>query len=85
MLLEPQLWFRRKRSKDGAGIGDPDVLARTITVYIDVGAFQGSLSIPGSSDVHPLVVDREGTILARGCGDPDDTSWPAIAAGLLVA
>ena len=68
-----------------AGIGDPDVLARTITVYTDVGAFQSYLSIPGSNDVHALVVDRDGTILARGCGDPDDESWPAIAAGLLVA
>ena len=68
-----------------AGIGDPDVLARTITVYTDVGTFQRFLSIPGSNDVHALVVDRDRTILARGCGDPDDQSWPAIAAGLLVA
>ena len=68
-----------------AGIGDPDVLARTITVYTDVGTFQRFLSIPGSNDVHALVVDRDRTILARGCGDSDDQSWPAIAAGLLVA
>jgi hypothetical protein len=67
-----------------AGIGDPDVLARTITVYTDVGVFQRFLSIPSSNDVHALVVDRDGTILARGCGDPDDESWVAIAAGLLV-
>jgi hypothetical protein len=64
------------------GIGDPDVLARTITDYTDVGAFQWSLSIPGSNDVHALVVDRNGTIVARSCGGPDDTSWAAIAAGL---
>ncbi len=65
-----------------AGIGDPDVLARTITVYTDVAAFQRSLTIPSTNDVHALVVDRNGTILARSCGDPDDTSWAAIAAGL---
>jgi hypothetical protein len=29
-----------------AAISDPDVLARTITVYTDVAAFQRSLAIP---------------------------------------
>ena len=78
-------WRPVRRFIDGgmtAGIGDPDVLARTITVYTDVVAFQQSLAIPGSNDVAALVVDRDGTILARGCGDPDDTSWAGIAAGL---
>lgn len=81
-------WRPVRRFIDGgmtAGIGDPDVLARTITIYTDVGAFQRALSIPGSNDVAALVVDRDGAILARGCGDPDDQSWAAIAAGLLVA
>ena len=81
-------WRPVRRFIDGgmtAGIGDPDVLALTITVYTDVGTFQRFLSIPGSNDVAALVVDRDGTILARGCGDPDDESWAAIAAGLLVA
>lgn len=67
-----------------ASIGDPDVLARTITVYTDVAAFQQLLAIPSSNDVHALVVDRQGAILARGCGVPDDESWAALAAGLLV-
>ena len=81
-------WRPVRRFIDGgmtAGIGDPDVLARTITVYTDVAAFQRFLAIPSSNDLHALVVDRDGTILARGCGDPDDESWAAIAAGLLVA
>lgn len=80
-------WRPVRRFIDGgmtAGIGDPDVLARTITVYTDVDAFQRVLAIPSSNDVHALVVDRDGTILARGCGDPDDQSWAAIAAGLFV-
>jgi len=80
-------WRPVRRFIDGgmtAGIGDPDVLARTITVYTDVAAFQRFLAIPSSNDVHALVVDRDGTILARGCGDPDDESWAAIVAGLLV-
>ena len=80
-------WRPVRRFIDGgmtAGIGDPDVLARTITVYLDVAAFQRSLAIPGSDDVHAFVVTRDGTILARGLGDPDDVSWDAIASVLPV-
>jgi hypothetical protein len=80
-------WRPVRRFIDGgmtASIGDPDVLARTITVYTDVAAFQRFLAIPSSNDKQALVVDRDGAILARGCGDPDDTSWPTLAAGLLV-
>jgi hypothetical protein len=80
-------WRPVRRFIDGgmtAGIGDPDVLARTITVYTDVAAFQRSLAIPGSDDVHAFVVTRDGTILARGLGDPDDVSWDAIASVLPV-
>ena len=78
-------WRPVRRFIDGGmttGIGDPDVLARTITVYTDVAAFQRSLSIAGSDDVHALVVTRDGTILARGHGDPDATAWDAIASAL---
>jgi len=78
-------WRPVRRFIDGgmtAGIGDPDVLARTITVYTNVAAFQRSLAIPDSDDVHALVVTRDGAILARGRGDPDDASWDAIASAL---
>jgi len=78
-------WRPARRFIDGgmtAGIGDPDVLARTITVYTDVAAFQRSLAIPGSDDVHALVVGRDGAVLARGHGDPTDEQWDAIVAGL---
>jgi hypothetical protein len=80
-------WRPVRRFIDGgmtAGIGDPAVLARTITVYTNVAAFQRSLAIPDSDDVHALVVTRDGAILARGHGDPDDASWDAIAAVLPV-
>jgi hypothetical protein len=80
-------WRPARRFIDGgmtAGIGDPDVLARTITVYTNVAAFQRSLAIPGSEDVHALVVRRDGIILARGRGDPDDGSWAAVASALAV-
>jgi hypothetical protein len=80
-------WRPARRFIDGgmtAGIGDPDVLARTITVYTDVAAFQRSLSIPGSDDVHVFVVRRDGAILARGHGDPDDEQWEAVISVLPV-
>ena len=79
-------WRPARRFIDGgmtAGIGDPDVLARTITVYTHVAAFRRALAIPDSGDVHALVVRRDGTILARGRGDPDDQAWEAIASALL--
>jgi hypothetical protein len=80
-------WRPVRRFIDGgmtAGIGDPDVLTRTVTVYTDVGAFQRSLAIPNGDDVHALVVRRDGAILARGHGDPDDASWEALVSVLLV-
>lgn len=80
-------WRPARRFIDGgmtAGIGDPDVLARTITVYTDVAAFQRSLRIPGSDDVHAFVVTRDGAILARGRGDPGDAAWDVIVSTLHV-
>jgi hypothetical protein len=68
-----------------AGIGDPDVLARTIKVYTNVAAFRRSLAIPDGDDVHALVVTRDGAVLARRRGDPDEAAWDAIAAVLLEA
>jgi hypothetical protein len=62
---------------------DPDVLARTITIYTDVGRFQRSLAIADSDEVHALVVTRDGSVLARGVGDPQDRAWEDILAALL--
>lgn len=79
-------WRPARRFIDGgmtAGIGDPDVLARTITVYTDVSAFRGALAIPSADDVWALVVTRDGSVLERGHGDPDDRAWAAVAAELL--
>ncbi|HEY5186404.1 MAG TPA: hypothetical protein VIM19_16235 [Actinomycetes bacterium] len=81
-------WRLARRAIDGgmtAGIGDPDVAARTITVYTDVAAFQKALAIPGSDDVDVLVVTRSGTVLARGRGDPDDTAWAVVSTALLAS
>ena len=79
-------WRPARRFIDGgmtAGIGDPDVLARTITVYTDAGAFRRALAIPSSEDVWAYVVTRDGSVLASGHGEPDDEAWEPIAAALL--
>jgi hypothetical protein len=79
-------WRPVRRFIDGgmtSGIGDPDVLARTITVYTDAGAFRRFLSIPSNADVWALVVTRDGAIHARAHGDPVDAAWATLAAALL--
>jgi hypothetical protein len=78
-------WRPVRRFIDGgmtSGIGHPDVLARTATVYTDVGAFQRALGIPGSDEVHALVVTRDGAILARAHGEPTEESWAPLRAAL---
>lgn len=75
-------WRPVRRFIDGgmtASIGNPDVLARTITVYTDVRAFRRSLAIPSSEDVWALVVTRDGSTIARGHGDPADTASDPVA------
>jgi hypothetical protein len=79
-------WRPVRRFIDGGmttGIGDPDVLARTITVYTDVGALCRSLAIPSSEDVWAFVVTRDGAVLARGHGDPEDATWTTVGGALL--
>ena len=81
-------WRPARRFIDGgmtSGIGDPEVLARTITVYTDVGAFQRALGIPDSDEVEALVVTRAGTVLARGRAEPTEGAWTPLAAALGLA
>jgi hypothetical protein len=60
----------------------PRVLARTITVYTDVSAFQKVLGIPGSDEVQACVVTPDGEVLARAPGEPTDAAWGLIAEAL---
>lgn len=60
----------------------PRVLARTITVYTNVSAFQKLLGIPGSDEVQACVVTPEGQVLARVPGEPTDAAWGVIADAL---
>ena len=60
----------------------PRVLARTITVYTNVSAFQKVLGIPGSEEVQACVVTPSGEVLARVPGEPTDVAWEVISEGL---
>lgn len=60
----------------------PRVLARTITVYTNVSAFQRLLGIPGSDDVQACVVTPSGDVLARVPGEPTDAAWAVIVEAL---
>lgn len=61
----------------------PRVLARTITVYTDVSAFQRVLGIPDSNAVQACVVNPEGGVLERVPGEPSDEGWAALRAALV--
>lgn len=63
----------------------PRVLARTITVYTNVSAFQAVLGIADSADVQACVVTPEGEVLARVPGEPTDTAWQIVAEALEIA
>ena len=78
-------WRLGRRFIDGGmatSIGVPRVLARTITVYTDVGTFQRSLGIAGSADVVAMVVARDGEVLARADGEPTQEYVALITAAL---
>ena len=60
----------------------PRVLARTITVYTNVSAFQKVIGIPGSEEVQACVVTPSGEVLARVPGEPTDAGWGVIAEAL---
>ncbi len=78
-------WRPVRRFIDGgmsSGIGDPDVLARTVTLYTDVTKFQRPLEIAGSDEVQALVLTRTGIVLARGVGEPSESSWAEVSAAL---
>lgn len=50
------------------GISEPYARATTITLYLDLAAFNKALAIPSMADVQVLVVDREGQVYWRTIG-----------------
>ena len=78
-------WRPVRRFIDGgmaSSIAQPPILARTITVYGDVGAVLQALGAPGTAEVQARVVRRSGEVLAAAAGEPAGAGWDAIAAAL---
>ena len=66
-----------------SSIAQPPILARTITVYGDVGAILRALGVDSTAEVQARVVTRSGEILAAAAGEPVGAAWDAIARELL--
>ena len=56
-----------------AGIPDPVARERTITLYVDKGAFRAALDLPDEDNIYVLLLDRQGRVLwrAEGAFTPD--------------
>jgi hypothetical protein len=63
-----------------AAIPDPAVRARTITLYLDNGAFRAALGVPDEDRIHVRLVDRSGATHWSGYG-----RWDAAKAAALDA
>jgi hypothetical protein len=51
-----------------AGLPDPIVRERTITLYLDKNAFRQALQLPREDDIYVLLLDRQGQVLWRAEG-----------------
>jgi hypothetical protein len=65
-----------------AGIGDPAVLARTITVYTDPAAYRRRCGITTADEVTVMVVDRDGQASFGAVGPPSAGHRNELAAAL---
>ena len=68
-----------------AGIPDQTARERTVTLYIDTEAFRQATGIPGTDEVHVLLVDRAGEILWRTTGEYDETKGEMLLLAILAA
>ena len=51
-----------------AGIPDPVARERTITLYVDKGAFREALGLAGEENIYVRLLDRQGRVLWRAEG-----------------
>ena len=75
-------WRPVRRLIDGgmaSSIAHPPTLARTITVYSDVGAILTALGVESKAELQARVVTRSGEILAAASGEPIGAAWDTIA------
>lgn len=79
------LWSPARRFIDGGmatAIGDPVVLARTLTIYGDVTRLTDPLGIDDRSTIWLFVVDRKGRVRAQASGRFDPAVADELAAAL---
>lgn len=65
-----------------AGIGDPHVLARTITVYTDPDRYRRRCGLGAGDEVRAMVVDRAGAVSFHATGEPSPEHREELAAAL---
>jgi hypothetical protein len=66
-----------------AGIPNPVTREKTITLYIDKGAFRRGLDIPSEETIWVLVVDRQGNVLWRTEGSYSQAKGEALLSVIL--
>ncbi len=62
-----------------SSIAQPPILARTITVYGDVGRILRAIGAASVDSVQARVVGRDGAILAAAEGEPEGAGWGSVA------
>lgn len=76
--------LRRTLLNEGMRAGIPDQTARerTVTLYLDTRKFRKATAIPGTDQVHVLLVNRDGDILWRTTGNHTEAKGEALLAAL---
>jgi len=76
--------LRRTLLNEGMRAGIPNQTARerTVTLYLDTKKFRRATAIPGTDQVHVLLVNREGDILWRTTGNHTEAKGEALLAAI---
>jgi hypothetical protein len=80
-----RIWAPARPFIDGgmaSSIKDPVVLARTLTIYGDLGKVTGPLSIRDRSTISVFGLERDGSVVWRGTGAYSADLSAALAAAL---
>lgn len=82
----PRRYAPARRLIDGgmaSSIGDPAVLARTLTAYTDVERVRRDCGLRTTAEVSALLVDRSGRASFHAVGPPTSADRAALAAALV--
>jgi hypothetical protein len=73
-------WFINRGMR--SGIPEPEARARTITLYLDKGAFRKALNLPDEDRIYAVLVDRSGQVHWRAEGDFDEAKAASLRQAL---